>query len=214
MSTFRLADELFLIGHDAYTGRTAVQSDVFDTGLAGAVLAELLLDRRISCADGRVGVADPRAWGEPVSDAALLELRRRGPGYVMRAWVEHLRPTARDSVGRRLADVGVVRREEVRGLLARRTRVRYPGVDPTTCTLPQVRLKYLLERPGSIHPYMATLAALVLATGLDHQLAVTMSRQQVRAQLAEITDRLPAELRALIGGVRTAVAAIALTVRR
>ncbi|MFC7550569.1 GPP34 family phosphoprotein [Plantactinospora sp. GCM10030261] len=214
MTEFRLADELFLIGHDEYTGKTRVNEELLATGLAGAVLGELLINRRISCLGGKVSVVDQRPWGETVSDAALGELQRRMGSYVVRAWVEHLRDNAREAVGRRLVNAGVVRREESRGMLGRRNGVRFPGVEPMVCAQPQVKLAYQLERPGVIHPQMATLAALLLAVGLEHLLVVTMSRQECKEQLSQITASLPEELHTLVTGVQAATAALALTVRR
>ncbi|MFB9236874.1 GPP34 family phosphoprotein [Plantactinospora siamensis] len=214
MTELRLADELFLIGHDEYTGKPKANDELLGTGLAGAVLGELLINRRISCSGGKVAVIDQRPWGEVVSDAALGELQRRMGTYVVRAWVEHLRDNAREAVGRRLVALGMVRREESRGVLSRKGAVRFPGVEPMVCAQPQVRLAYQLERPGVIHPQMATLAALLLALGLEHLLVVTMSRQETREQLTQITASLPAELHALVTGVQAATAALALTVRR
>lgn len=213
MSLFRLADELFLIAHDEYSGRALVHDDLLDTGLAGAVLAELLLDGRISCSGGRVSAVGTAPGADPVCDAALAELRARG-SHPTRAWVEYLRPGPRMMVAQRLIDAGLVLREQSRGMLGLRRRVRYPGTDATTCTLPRVRLAYVLERQRPVKSYLATLAALVLVTGLDHQLAVSLSRHQARARLRRLTTNLSAELRALVAGVDTAVAAIALAVRR
>lgn len=214
MTDFRLADELFLIGHDEYTGKTRLSDELLGTGLAGAVLGELLITRRIGCIGGKVTVNDQRPWGDPVTDAAVGELHRRMGNYVVRAWVEHLRPNAREAVAQRLLAAGVVRREENRGMLSRRGAPRYPGVEPMVCAQPQVRLAYQLERPGTIDPQTATLAALVLAAGLDQLLVVSMSRQETREQLTQITASLPVELQALITGVQAATAALALTVRR
>lgn len=214
MTEFRLADELFLIGHDEYTGKTRVNEELLSTGLAGAVLGELLINRRISCLGGKVAIVDPRPWGETVSDAALAELQQRMGSYVVRAWVEHLRTNAREAVGRRLASAGVVQREESRGMLGRRGSVKFPGVEPTVCAQPQVKLAYQLERPGVIHPQMATLASLLLTLGMENLLVVTMSRQECREQLTQITASLPEELHTLITGVQAATTALALSVRR
>ena len=48
MRPLPLADELFLIGHDEYTGKSVVNGDVLGCGLAGAVVAELLLAGRLT----------------------------------------------------------------------------------------------------------------------------------------------------------------------
>src|SRR2546421_10390435 len=46
-----VADELFLVGHDHRTGRSAISRQILDAGLVGAVLSELVLAERIAVAD-------------------------------------------------------------------------------------------------------------------------------------------------------------------
>ncbi len=61
---------------------------------------------------------------------------------------------------------------------------------------------------------VATLAALVRATELEHVLLLTGGRHQLRELLLGITEALPADLRAIITAVNAAVAGLALAVRR
>ena len=58
----RLADDLFLIAHDDYSGKALVAPNLLNATLAGAVLGELALDSRISIMKGQVYVDDHRAW--------------------------------------------------------------------------------------------------------------------------------------------------------
>ena len=90
-----LADELFLVGHDQYSGRPHVADAVLDTGLAGAVLGELFLSGRVDVEEGcLVTVRDQRPYGDRVSDAALAEILKRRESHPVRAWVEYLRADA------------------------------------------------------------------------------------------------------------------------
>src|SRR4051812_29822687 len=92
MYALPLADELFLIGHDQYTGKPQVSDSALDTGLAGAVLGELVLAGRLGVADDtKVEVRDQRPYGERVSDAALAEMLKQTEQHPVRAWVEYLR---------------------------------------------------------------------------------------------------------------------------
>jgi hypothetical protein len=50
----RLADELFLIAHDEFTGKPLSAANLLDTALAGAVLAELIVDGRVTIDRGTV----------------------------------------------------------------------------------------------------------------------------------------------------------------
>lgn len=209
MSAPRLADELFLIGHDGHTGRPVGQADVLANGLAGALLGELLLDGRLTVVDGRVRVQDPRTYGDKASDAVLAEVRRQSDDRAVRGWVEYLRDEVRDVVGRRLVAAGVVRKEQARAPLTRRTQTRYPAADLVAFARPRTRLAHVLTRQEPVDAQLATLAALVRATGLDHVVADT-GRVAVRDRRARIADNLPPVLRALVSGVDASVAAMAL----
>jgi hypothetical protein len=211
--SFLLAEEMFLIGHDEYSGRPAVGLDVLETGLAGALLGDLMFARRVAIANNAVAVVDPRPWREPLTDYVLGELLRKGDMYPVRSWVEYLRGDLREGIGQRLAARGVVRRDEVRAGLTRRPVVRFPGADPVLAAGPRVRLGYVLGQRGPLDHRSATLAALVHATGMN-RMFVEIYGQVAREQLAEAMRSLPTPLAKLASGVDTAVAAIALTVRR
>jgi Golgi phosphoprotein 3 GPP34 len=213
MLSLPLADELFLIGHDEYTGKAAVNSELIDSGLVGAVLGELMLAGRAALTEGRITVRDPRPHGESVTDAALAEILKQKNAHPVRAWVEYLREDVRAMVGTRLVDAGVVRREQTRGLTLRSV-VRYPATEPVRAARPRVRMRYLLERGERLDLQTAVAAALVRATEMEHVLLLDAGRQQARERLGQIAAALPAELQALSSGVEAAVAAIALTVRR
>jgi hypothetical protein len=184
-----------------------------ETGLAGALIGELMFTRRVVIANNAVAVVDTRPWHEPVSDYAVGEMLRKGDTYPVRSWVEYLRGDLRSVVGQRLEVRGIVRREEARSGLTRRTVVRYPGADPVQAARPRVRLGYLLGQRGTLDHRSATLAALVRAIGMD-RMFVEIYGQVAREQLAEALRGLPSPLAKLAAGVDTAVAAIALTVRR
>ncbi len=211
MPNLPLADEFFLIGHDDYSGKPRVNGDVLDTGLAGAVLAELVLTRRVDIAEGRVMVRDRQTYGEPVTDAAMAELMEQSVAHPVRAWAEYLRTDVRAMVGRRLVTAGLVEQVTSRGLL--RSTTRFVARDPMAAASPRVRVRYVMDHEELLDEHTATLAALMLACGLEQVLA-TGSDRQVRVGLKTMADRLPADLRALASGVDAAVAAIALTIRR
>jgi hypothetical protein len=210
---FLLGDELFLIGHDEYSGKPAVSVEVLETGLAGALIGELMFARRVVLANNVLAVIDPRSWREPVSDWALGEMIRKGDRYPVRAWVEYLRGQLRDAIGRRLEARGVVRREEVRAALTRRVTLRFPGANPILAARPRVRLGYMLGQSTPLDHMTALLAALVRAIGMDRTF-VELYGQSARDQLTAAILTLPPSLSKVVSGVDAAVAAIALTVRR
>jgi len=211
MRTLPLADEFFLVGHDEYTGKPQVSGVALDSGLAGAVLGELLLDGRLGVEDGVVVVRERRGIAERVSDAALGDIIKHRDPRPVRGWVEHLRREVRDMVGRRLVEEGLVRRQRTRGLV--RTSLRFPARDPLAAASPRVRLRYLLDHPEQVDTPTAVLAALVASTRLEHVLAVESTRA-ARETIAELARDLPAGLSALAKGVDAAVGTVTLTIRR
>ncbi|MEE6311619.1 GPP34 family phosphoprotein [Plantactinospora veratri] len=211
--TERLADELFLIAHDDYSGKPHAAANLVDAALSGALLAELLFDGRITLIRSGVYVADDRAWREPVTDRVLAEIVRRGDGHPARSWLEFLAPRVRDHVGDRLVSAGAVRRMTTRGLNLRIT-VRFPGLDPNRVARPRVRLNAVLERSDQpLDARTATLAGLVRAGGLVRALIPT-NRTIVTERIAAGRRLLPTELGDLLDAVDAAVAATTLTLRR
>jgi hypothetical protein len=206
MHAMPLADELFLVGHDPYKG------NALDTGRAGAVLGELALAERIYVdEDTVVQVRDQRPYGERVSDAALAEILKQNDLHPVRAWVEYLRDHARTMVAPRLVATGLIERVQTRSML--KQIVRYPATDPLRAASAEARLRYMLDHPGNIDVQTGVLAGLVVGVGLDFVLSGASARE-VRDGLTRMLRVLRPDLRSLIVGVESAVAAIALSARR
>jgi Golgi phosphoprotein 3 (GPP34) len=207
-----LADELFLVGHDQYTGKAQISDGALDTALAGAVLGELVLAGRLSInEDTVVVIRDQRPHGERVSDAALAEILKQQQSHPVRAWVEYLRDHSRTMVAPRLVHNGMIERVQVRSMLKQTT--RYKAVDPLKAAAPQARLRYMLDRPGSLDEQTAVLGSLVLASGLEFVLGGGTGRE-TRDSLGRMHQMLKTDLQALVIGVESAVAQIALSARR
>jgi hypothetical protein len=212
MYALPLADELFLIGHDQYSGKPQISDSALDTGLAGAVLGELVLAGRIGVNDDTiVEVRDQRPYGERVSDAALAEILKQNVQHPVRAWVEYLRDHARTMVAPRLVQTGLVERQQSRQML--KQIIRYPATDPLKAASSQARLRYMLDHPANLDEQSATLGGLVMASGLEFVLGGGSSRE-VRDALVRMYQMLRPDLRALIVGVESAVAQLALSARR
>lgn len=209
--TGRLADDLFLIAHDDYSGKAAAAPRTLDPALAGALLGELLLDGRIAVANGQVFVADDRPRQEPVTDRLLDELVQRGDGHAVRAWVRFLAPRVRNQIGDRLVSAGWVRRERARRLNLRAT-VRWPGVDPNRVAVPRAVLTTILERANEpMDTRTATLAALVRSGGVLRVLSLV--DRSATERIATSRRLLPPGLRDLLDGVDATIAASAVPAR-
>lgn len=208
----RLADELFLIAHDDYSGKSVTATNLLEAALSAAVIGELILDRRISVVRNEVFVADHRVWQEPVTDRVLGEMVHRGDGHAVRSWITFLQPQILERVGDRLVSAGMVRRETSRGLTLRTT-VRWPGIDPNRVARPRIRLTATLERSDQPLDFRTTtLASLVNSAGMTRVL--NLHDRSVLKRIAAARRLLPAELGDLLDAVDAAMSAQALAVRR
>lgn len=208
----RLADELFLIAHDDYSGRAAAAARTLDPALAGALLGELALDGRITIANAQVYATDDRPRHDPVADRVLGEIVHRGDGHSARAWVRFLAPRVRHQVGDRLVAAGAVHRERARRLNLR-TEVRWPGLDPNQVAVPRVVLTALLERSDEpLETRSAMLAALVRSAGVLRVL--NLSDRSAAERIATARRLLPLGLRDLLDGVDATITAAAVPARR
>ncbi|GHJ49078.1 hypothetical protein Cs7R123_64200 [Catellatospora sp. TT07R-123] len=207
-----LADELFLIGHDEYSGKTKINNDVLSCGLAAAALAELVLGGTLVIESGRVAAWTARQNGDAVNDQVVAELQRVGTGHPVQNWIQHLRTDIKEVVAHRLGLRGVVRRETARSLTGR-TQIRYPATDPTEATRSVVRLGFLLGRPSETLDTPASLLC-SLTTAIGVSIVVPMlSNPATRDRLEQVRTGMPQDLRDLVKGVESAIATVALQAR-
>ncbi|SDY37463.1 Golgi phosphoprotein 3 (GPP34) [Micromonospora pattaloongensis] len=204
---FTLAEEFFLIAHDDRTGRALLGGDLLAVGLAGSVLAGLVLAGRLTVLDRAVALMDSRPVGDPIGDPLIAELRQRAERRSVRAWIEYLCDGLTAAVAEDLAARGLIRIAEVRHPVTRRRTARYPAVDAARAVGPRVRLGHALGAPAPVDARTALLAEIVRATGLDGWF-VDVYGPPVREQLARIDANLPRTLRALLTGVDEAVTAV------
>jgi hypothetical protein len=208
-----LADELFLLGHDPGTGRALVDADVLASGVAGAVLGELLLVGRIALADdGTVTIGEDMGSDDPIAELVVGEIVRCG-AHRLPEWIRHLRSSVPPLVGQRLLDAGVVTRRPGRHML--RHIVCYPVVDHVGARRRVARLDRLLLRGDQpMDDQTRLLAALVRSLGLHDALSLELPRGETSERLELISVALPAQLRSLVAAVDGVVSLITLTPRR
>ena len=102
--------------------------------VAGAILAELLLDGRISVEDTRkqlVNVKNSKPTGEPILDECLGRMAARKRRASLKIWVQRLADTKnlRHKVARQLCDRGILRAVEDKVMFLFKRRV-YPEINP------------------------------------------------------------------------------------
>jgi hypothetical protein len=117
-----IAEDLLLLLTNDSTGKTTVDSSRLPVGLAGAVLLELALARRVGITGpgepvkpGRLVVRDGSPTGDPLLDAALRRIHAAGPKKAGSA-LQTLGKGLREELFGRLVARGILRFEEGRVL--------------------------------------------------------------------------------------------------
>jgi hypothetical protein len=209
----RLADQLFLAAHDHDAGhlRTRLHKAGLSLGLAGALLAELVLDRRIDVRDDRI-VLVSRAPMEDILCQTILgdivtELHVTRQPHTVRVWLVYLSNSAVTQVRNRLTFNGILQETAGRrwwGGLAS----SYRAADEAAALGPEAAVYNLLANgpAGDTTTTAITFATLADACGLLHKLAWWHEeRTGLRRRLTELRAGLPRALRELADQTEAAV---------
>lgn len=167
----RLHHELLLLALHDEKGTNAFAA-MLEMGLAGGVLAELLLEERIELRpEGRKGkelvtVVSRAVLGDDVLDAGLrrlIDAKRRADARTTVGRLARIKDMrARTAVA--LCRRGILREDEGRVLLLFKRRI-YPTLDPAPERELVERVRRAVEEPGSeVAPRTALLVALAHAT--------------------------------------------------
>ncbi|HKN99978.1 MAG TPA: GPP34 family phosphoprotein [Pseudonocardiaceae bacterium] len=209
-----LADEYFLIAHRDYDGRPRLNSSALALGIAGALLIELALHRKIRINPQQLEliVANP---DQPPPDAtahAIMDQLIAEPEIMsISTWLQFLGQTGTQRVADRLIRSGVVR-PQLTGPPWRRT-VLHPPLDANEAILPAVRIRGVASRQEPVELSDALLTGLAAATGLDSFLLQDLDADG-RQFLREVIAQLPRPLMCLIAETKAAVGAAVLARRR
>ncbi len=214
MERSRMAAGMFLIAHDEFTGKLRIGTNLLGCGLVSAQLAELVVAGRLGLLDGRVVARDGGPGpADDIADFVVESVTKQSTGHSVRMWTETLAEVLYELLARDLVQLGIVRRERVRGLL-RAKPDRFPSVDLLEAARPRLRLESMLRRPKEFDLPGAFTAALVWTLGVDNLLDTEIDRQGAQSLVAQVRSHLPGDLGALLDGTAAAVAAAALVIRR
>jgi hypothetical protein len=204
-----LADDLWLLAHHDVTGRPFLQPRALGLGLAGALLAELVLSGRIAVRAGLVAVRDQTPARQELADAVVgLLLSEPGP-LPVRDWLTVLAATTARAVPARLAAAGYLTRVSTR----RPWRAdRWQPVDADCAFAPLFRIRAVLDPGRTATVPGITLAGLALACGLGPRL-LPYGPSGARRHLDEAIRRVAPDLRELIAHVQAAVDSAVLSQR-
>lgn len=215
MDQEHLAPRVFLIAHDEFTGKLRISPELLRCGLVAAQLGELVIAGRLGITNGRVVVADGTVGtGANTIVAYMMDsIARQGTSHPVRTWTSHLGDPLYELVARELVAQGTLRRESGRGLVRQRPD-RFPATDLLSAAAPRLRLEHMLRTPREMDLLGGFTAALVWTLGVDRVLDPDLDRVAARTLVDEITANLPIGLAEVLTGVKAAVAAVSLTIRR
>jgi hypothetical protein len=205
-----LADEFFFVALDDRTGKLRLSPKVFGLGVAGALLGELLLAERITVEGDLVRVIDRRPPADALTHTILDSLLAETATHPVRTWLIYLARAAPEQVADRLWRAGYIRREKTRRLWHAET--IYPPTDINTAYGPTARLTHSLTTGRRLTWQEATLAGLVVATGLDGHVLFTTDAA-AREYLRHVLDHLLPPLHVLVWQLHAAVGDAVLTGR-
>ncbi|MGH3272900.1 MAG: GOLPH3/VPS74 family protein [Streptosporangiaceae bacterium] len=195
-----MADDLYLMAHNDSTGRPYIQPRAAGIGLAGALLAELMLAGQLSISSsGNLlpGAVRPADWlADRVLDQIIGEREARAAGE----WLLFLGRTAADVVARRLGGAGyltLVPRRPWRG-------ERWVPADSDCAFMPLTRARAALDPFRPVTVQAAALAGLAAACGLESRL-LAYAPPRGRRSPQDAAGLLPFELRELIAQTQAAV---------
>jgi hypothetical protein len=204
-----VADDLWLLAHDDRTGRPLLPPRPLGTGLASALLAELMLARLIGLRSDTAVVISRDVPRTAAAGHVLLKLVADEPSPLpVRAWLGFLGQIAARDVALRLEQAGYLTR----------TRSRLPGrparmvpVNPDWAFAPMTRVRSALDPAREVAPYAGVLAGLAVASGLGFRL----DQYQTGAgrSTADAVAHLAPDLRQLITQTQITVSAAVLSHR-
>lgn len=199
--TGRLADDIYLMAHHEVSGKPFLQPRAIGLGLAGGLLAELVLIDVIRVGGDPVAVTDRIRPDDGLMRAVQLELLRERQRHGVRDWLAFLAQSAAEHVARRLEHSGyLILTQSRRPWRAN----RWVPVDADCVFAPLIRVRAALDplRPGGQES--TALAGLATACGLGPRL-LAYGPPGARRQLQERIRQLNPDLRALIGHTQAAV---------
>ncbi|MGP3958208.1 GOLPH3/VPS74 family protein [Nonomuraea sp. 3N208] len=208
-----LADDFFLVAWDTTgSGKSRMHLQGIALGLAGALIAELVLAQRIAVRGVRLGVVDTRPVQEDVADNVLSEITNSAHHTDVRTWLAYLAQRSVADVSGRLETAGLLQRETPK--LLKRKQARYFSTDFSRAMWPATRLRLGLVRRQPLSPPDMALATLVDACDLtDTVLDEPSDRRVARQYLTTVLAAMPQPLSDLSRQVSSAVGDAVLTYR-
>ena len=188
MLTF--AEEILLLVLDERKADLgSLPPDKLNLALAGAVLMDLALERRIETDLERLMLVDSTPFGDDILDPTLAEIASEGQWRDTRFWLDRIAgrgEQVRDEATARLIERGILR-SEAQGLLSLAPAVsrsrRYPGADGQQVEEARLRVMRVLFSDEIPDPRDIAMIALADACGVFHSILSSEERSQVQGRI-------------------------------
>jgi hypothetical protein len=196
-----VADDLWLLSHDDRSGRPLLQARALGTGLAGGLLAELMLPGWIALRHDDTVVITWDAPPEAIRRHPLLRQVAGEPGpEPVASWLRFLAGPAARTVVLRLEQAGYLRHASSRVPWGQG---QWIPVNPDWAIGPVLRVRSALDPAKPLSARAAVLAGLAVACGLGFRLS--QYQVQVGRPVQDAVACLAPGLRELIAQTQTAV---------
>jgi Golgi phosphoprotein 3 (GPP34) len=209
-----VADDLYLLGHEEGSGKPLLQPSALGTGLAGALLAELLLVSWIALRQQDFAVVITRdAPHDAVRQNPLFKRIADTPEpRPVRSWLRVLAHGATRDVAVRLEEAGYL--EHVRGRVPW-GEGRWVPVNPDWAFAPVLRARATLDPTRPLTAYSTTLAGLTVACGLGFRLGDELGDDQTSASrpVKDAVARLGPGLQVVINQTEAAIESAVMSYR-
>jgi hypothetical protein len=197
-----VADDLYLLAHNDVTGRPYVQPRALGLGLAGGLLAELMLAGVLGLWDEAVVITGRVPLEDRLARQVLSQVTSEYQRHPVRDWLLYVGRTAAQDVARRLERAGYL--AQTGGWDRWRTGCRWRPVDRDNAFAPVLRVRAVLDASRVPVVEGVVLAGLAEACGLGFRLAQYTPARPTRP-LDHAVAQLDPGLRELIAHTRAAV---------
>jgi Golgi phosphoprotein 3 (GPP34) len=199
--TGRLGDDLYLMAHNDRTGRPYLQPRAAGIGLAGALLAELLLAGGISLSSDGTLSASAATPADQLTGQIQNQILGERELLPAREWLQFLSRTTVNDVARRLAGAGYLTRIPRRPWRAG----LWVPADSDCAFMPLTRARSALDSARMPAIHAAALAGLAAACGLETRLLAYAPPPRGRRSPQEAAALLPIPLRELVAVTQATV---------
>lgn len=189
LSSPSLADDLFFVMHDSVTGRTRLHPRLASLGLAGAVLAELMLAERVTIdltsGQDRLYATAQDATGDPLIQSVLDHVIAE-PQHSVNIWLRFFARTIYTDITARMIAAKLLNPPK-RHLLKQQPAA---PVNPNTAAWPLARLNLAVQRRKPPAARDCALYGLFVATGGAQQALWEHDPEFVATTMATLPEPL------------------------